>query len=59
MLADGKITQAEYDAAYAEPITPNITPTDQGCQMAGGSAYFCDYVRTIVENRSGVRRDLR
>ncbi|MFF2632723.1 transglycosylase domain-containing protein [Microbacterium sp. NPDC058021] len=49
MLADGKITQAEYDAAYAEPITPNITPTDQGCQMAGGSAYFCDYVRTIVE----------
>ncbi|MCR2825593.1 transglycosylase domain-containing protein [Microbacterium sp. zg.Y909] len=50
MLTDGKITQEEYDAAKAEPITPNITPTDQGCQMAGRSAYFCDYVRTIVEN---------
>ncbi len=50
MLDDGKITQAEFEAAKAEPITPQITPTDQGCQMAGGSAYFCDYVRTIVEN---------
>ncbi|MCR2812755.1 transglycosylase domain-containing protein [Microbacterium sp. zg.Y1090] len=50
MLADGKITKEEHAAASAEPITPNITPTDQGCQMAGGSAYFCDLVRTTVEN---------
>ena len=50
MLEESKITQDQYDAAKAEPITPVITPTDQGCQMAGGSAFFCDYIRTIVEN---------
>ncbi len=50
MLTEGKITQEQYDAAKAEVITPNINPTVQGCQQAGGSAYFCDYVRTIVLN---------
>ncbi|MFI8593397.1 transglycosylase domain-containing protein [Microbacterium sp. NPDC078428] len=49
MLADGKISQEQYDAAYAEPIAPNIVPSTQGCENAGGSAFFCDYVRTIVE----------
>ncbi|WOQ70242.1 transglycosylase domain-containing protein [Microbacterium limosum] len=49
MLADGKISQEQYDAAYAEPIAPNIVPSTQGCESAGGSAFFCDYVRTIVE----------
>ncbi|CDK01669.1 Glycosyl transferase family 51 [Microbacterium sp. C448] len=50
MLSEGKITQEQHDAAKAEVITPNINPTEQGCQQAGGSAYFCDYVRTIVLN---------
>ncbi len=50
MLTEGKITQEQYDAAKAEVITPAINPTEQGCQQAGGSAYFCDYVRTIVLN---------
>ena len=50
MLAEGKITQEQHDAAKAEPIVPAINPTEQGCQQAGGAGYFCDYVRTIVEN---------
>ena len=50
MLTEGKITQEQYDAAKAEVITPNINETVQGCQQAGGAAFFCDYVRTIVLN---------
>jgi membrane peptidoglycan carboxypeptidase len=50
MLDEGKITQEQHDAAHAEQITPNIVESTQGCQTAGGSAYYCDYVRTIVEN---------
>ncbi len=50
MLAEGKITQEQYDAAKAEVITPAINPTVQGCQQAGGAAFFCDFVRTIVLN---------
>ena len=50
MLAEGKIAQDQYDAAKAEPITPAINATEQGCQQAGGAGYFCDYVRTIVLN---------
>lgn len=50
MLADGKITQDQYVAAAVEPITPVLSPADTGCSTAGGSAYFCQYVRDIVEN---------
>lgn len=51
MLADGKITQEEYDAAVAEPIVPAITPADTGCGVVPGkAAYFCQYVRGIMEN---------
>lgn len=50
MLVDGKITQEQHDAAVAEPITPKITPTTQGCAAAGDQAYFCQYVKSIVEN---------
>ncbi len=48
MLEDGKISQAEYDAAKAEPITPAITPRAQGCQIASGAEFFCEYVRSIL-----------
>ncbi|MFT4051289.1 MAG: penicillin-binding protein [Microbacterium sp.] len=48
MLDDGKITQAEYDEAVASAITPNITPRTQGCQIATGAEFFCEYVRSIV-----------
>jgi membrane peptidoglycan carboxypeptidase len=50
MLDDGKITRDQYVAAAIEPITPAITPATTGCSTAGGSAYFCQYVRDIVEN---------
>ncbi len=50
MLTDGKITQAQFDEAMATPITPAINPPTQGCAKAGGSAYFCQYVKSVVEN---------
>ncbi len=50
MLTDGKITQAEYDQAKATPITPAIQVPTQGCATAGPNAYFCQYVKSIIEN---------
>jgi membrane peptidoglycan carboxypeptidase len=50
MLHFTKITQAEYDAAIATPVEPAITEPSTGCQTAGGSAYFCDYVAHILQN---------
>ena len=50
LLADGKITQEQYDATLAEPITPNIQPAKQGCVEAGKNAYFCQYVKSIIES---------
>ncbi|WP_334150049.1 transglycosylase domain-containing protein [Microbacterium sp.] len=64
MLTNGKITQAQYDEADASPITPAITVPQQGCQAAGRNAYFCQYVKSIVENDAAFgespqdRRDL-
>ena len=48
MLADGKITQAQYDEADASEITPTLKQPTQGCAAAGLNAYFCQYVRSIV-----------
>lgn len=50
LLADGKITQEQYDTTLAEPITPSIHPATQGCGEAGKNAYFCQYVKTIVQS---------
>ena len=50
MLTEGKITQAEYDAAIEEPVAPDIHEPSTGCQTAKGSAYFCDYVTHILRN---------
>jgi membrane peptidoglycan carboxypeptidase len=50
LLDDGKITRDQYVAAAIEPITPVIKPAQTGCSTAGGSAYFCQYVRDIIEN---------
>ncbi|MFF5623825.1 transglycosylase domain-containing protein [Microbacterium sp. LWH10-1.2] len=50
MLIDGKITKAQYDEAYATPITPAIKTTTQGCGTAGSNAYFCQYVKSIIES---------
>lgn len=50
MLEERKITPEAHDAAVAVPIQPVITEPSTGCQTAGGSAYFCDYVTHILEN---------
>ncbi|WP_091226474.1 transglycosylase domain-containing protein [Microbacterium sp. 3J1] len=53
MLTDGKITQAQFDEADASPITPAITAPTQGCVAANDiarSAYFCEYVKSVVLN---------
>ena len=50
MLEQRKITQAEFDTAIATPVQPAITEPSTGCQTAGGSAYFCDYVKNILQN---------
>ncbi|SIT69609.1 transglycosylase domain-containing protein [Microbacterium sp. RU33B] len=50
LLADGKITQEQYDVTLAEPITPVITPATNGCATAGAynAAYFCQFVKNII-----------
>ncbi|KZC94588.1 MULTISPECIES: transglycosylase domain-containing protein [Clavibacter] len=50
MLKEQKITQEQYDAAEATPITPKITPSTSGCIQADpiSAAYFCDYVKNEI-----------
>ncbi|MFF2049989.1 transglycosylase domain-containing protein [Leifsonia sp. NPDC058194] len=45
-----KLTKAQFDEAIKTPVQPTITPSVRGCQTAGGSAYFCDYVQKIFLN---------
>ncbi|TDQ02745.1 MULTISPECIES: transglycosylase domain-containing protein [unclassified Leifsonia] len=45
-----RLTKAQYEEAVKTPIQPVITPSERGCQTAGGSAYFCDYVQKIILN---------
>ncbi|WP_285113988.1 transglycosylase domain-containing protein [Leifsonia sp. fls2-241-R2A-40a] len=45
-----KLTKAQYEAAVKTPIQPVITKSERGCQTAGGSAYFCDYVQKTILN---------
>ncbi len=44
MLAEKKISAAQYERAVATVIAPIITAPSTGCATAGASAYFCDYV---------------
>ncbi|MCM6761996.1 transglycosylase domain-containing protein [Rathayibacter sp. ZW T2_19] len=50
MLEEGKISQADRDAAVAEEVVPAITQTPTGCQTAQDAAFFCDYVTRVVQN---------
>ncbi|MGH1547735.1 transglycosylase domain-containing protein [Leifsonia poae] len=45
-----KLTKAQYQEAVKTPIQPVITRSERGCQTAGGSAYFCDYVQKTILN---------
>ncbi|GAA1817829.1 transglycosylase domain-containing protein [Agromyces neolithicus] len=49
MLALGKVTRAQYDEAVATPVEPKIVEPSTGCHTAGPSAYFCDYVKNILQ----------
>ncbi|HEV7813425.1 MAG TPA: transglycosylase domain-containing protein [Leifsonia sp.] len=50
MLATKKITQTQYTAAVATPITPTITPVTSGCQSASryDAGFFCNYVQNVI-----------
>jgi membrane peptidoglycan carboxypeptidase len=50
MLEQGKITQAEHDAAVATGVGLKITPAKQGCAAAAIAPYFCDYVSHLILN---------
>ncbi|WP_223693899.1 transglycosylase domain-containing protein [Leifsonia poae] len=53
MLANGKITTAERDAAKATKVEPHITSVQSGCMNAQKyhAGFFCDFVeRTIEQN---------
>ncbi|GAA3941554.1 transglycosylase domain-containing protein [Microbacterium soli] len=49
MWEDGKITKAQHEETTALPITPSIHATTQGCMAAGKQAYFCQYVKSVIE----------
>ncbi|WP_104082519.1 transglycosylase domain-containing protein [Cryobacterium sp. Y11] len=50
MLEYKKISQVDHDAAVAAAVEPVITVPSTGCQTAGDSAFFCDYVTKILKN---------
>ncbi|HSO92026.1 MAG TPA: transglycosylase domain-containing protein [Arthrobacter sp.] len=50
MLTQGKIQQADYDAAVATPVETKITPARQGCAYSATAPYFCDYVLHLLLN---------
>lgn len=49
MEADGKITHEQYVQYAVEPITPNLTSTDQGCGTSR-APYFCQLVVSTILN---------
>ena len=61
MLEEGKITQADHDAAIATPVEPVITEPSTGCSTAGNAGYFCDYVTNVLKNNEifGADEDTR
>ncbi|MET1020955.1 MAG: transglycosylase domain-containing protein [Arthrobacter sp.] len=57
MLTQGKIHQADYDAAVAAPVETKVTPARQGCQYSGSAPYFCDYVLHLLLNNPAYGAD--
>ncbi|MFF1386221.1 transglycosylase domain-containing protein [Arthrobacter sp. NPDC058288] len=58
MLEQGKITQAEHDAAVAAGAELKITPGRQGCAAAVIAPYFCDYVSHLILNNPAYGADI-
>lgn len=50
MLRQGKISQADHDAAAAGSVELKIAPAKQGCAAADMATYFCDYVSHLILN---------
>lgn len=50
MYTEGYISKEEYEEARATPLvdTLNVQPIARGCAVAGGAAYFCDYVTKVI-----------
>jgi membrane peptidoglycan carboxypeptidase len=59
MLNQGKISQADHDAAVATPVETKVTPARQGCAYASTAPYFCDYVLHLLENNAAYGTDLK
>jgi membrane peptidoglycan carboxypeptidase len=57
MLDQGKITQADHDAAVATPVETKVTPAQQGCAYAATAPYFCDYVLHLLLNNPAYGAD--
>ncbi|PPH66641.1 penicillin-binding protein [Rathayibacter toxicus] len=57
MLKEGKISNAEHNAAVAEEVVPHITETPTGCQTAGNAVYFCNYVTQVMLNDKAFGED--
>src|SRR6195952_5641896 len=56
-LSHKLITQDQYDTAIKTPVKPKITAPQSGCQGAGVSGYFCDYVVNTVLNSAAFGKD--
>ena len=57
MLTQGKIQQADYDAAVATPVETKVTPARQGCAYSATAPYFCDYVLHLLLNNPAYGAD--
>jgi membrane peptidoglycan carboxypeptidase len=57
MVTQGKIKQAEYDAAVATPVKTKVTQPHQGCPYASTAPYFCDYVVHLLLNNPAYGAD--
>ncbi|MEO8284542.1 MAG: transglycosylase domain-containing protein, partial [Pseudarthrobacter sp.] len=57
MLSQGKIKQADYDAAVATPVETKVTQPRQGCAYSTTAPYFCDYVLHLLLNNPAYGAD--
>jgi len=57
MLTQGKIQQADYDAAVATPVETKVTQPRQGCAYSQTAPYFCDYVLHLLLNNPAYGAD--
>ena len=59
MLSQGKIPQAEHDAAVATGVELKITPASRAAPAAEMAPYFCDYVSHLILNNPAYGVDAR